>query len=213
MKCPAVPGAIGAGMVLLPSSCLGLPCPAWASPSGSVLSQAISVSGSKGQCLTGMWQLLPLLHLSVVLVPCPGDSRPTWFPAPSPSPRTDLSVPNPSPFIHGFPRLPLGPEQSCFLTDSLTAASGHNALATPSAPGQSRSTADHLGLSAKFQLQVIPGPPGGRWAFPIRRLKGKDRKREHAHARQEMIAISFRLILPTPPPSGRCPISSADPEF
>lgn len=136
VKCPAEPGAIGAGMALLPPSCLGLPCPAWASPSGSVLSQAISVSGSKGQCLTGLRQLLPLLHLSVVLVPCPGDSLPTWFPAPSPSPRTGLSVPNPSPFIHDFPRLPLGPEQSCFLTDSRTAASGHDALATPSAPGQ-----------------------------------------------------------------------------
>lgn len=192
-------------MVLLPSSCLGLPCPAWASPSASVLSQAISVSGSKGQCLTEKWQLLPLLHLSVVLVPCPRDSRPTWFPALSPSPRTGLSVPNPSPFIHGFPRLPPGPEQSCFLTDSLTAASGHDALATPSAPGQARPTADHLGLSAEFQPQVIPGPSGGRWAFPMRRLKGRDGKRKHAHARQETIAISLRLILPTPPRSDAAP--------
>lgn len=44
--------------------------PAWAclarpdiSHTGSVLSQAISVSDSKGQCLPGMWQLLPPLHL------------------------------------------------------------------------------------------------------------------------------------------------------
>lgn len=39
------------------------------------------------------------------------------------------------------------------------------------------------------QLQVIPGLP-----FYIRKLKGKDLKRQHAHARQE----SFRLTLPSP---------------
>lgn len=92
---------------------------------GSVLSQAISVSGSKGQCLS--WDMaaaassLPRSGVSPAL----RDGGPQLVPLPRFT-QDWLGVPTPS-FTHGFPRLPLGLEHVHLLTDSLTSARGENA--------------------------------------------------------------------------------------
>lgn len=119
------------------------------SHTSSVLSQAISVSDSKGQCPPGMWQLLPLPHFSVVLVPCPGkvvapDGRPRSLAFTQDGPGHAQPLLLDTRFSKMVPSL----ELSCLLTDSLTAARSQSALAAPSAPGQPRLTADHPGLSA-----------------------------------------------------------------
>lgn len=122
---------------------LALPSPD-ISHTSSVLSQAISVSDSKGQCPPEMWQLLPLSGVS----PMPGGQ---WLPQivpPSLAFTQDWPVhAQPLPLYTRFSKTAPSLELSCLLTDSLTAASGQNALAAPLAHGQPRLTADHPGLS------------------------------------------------------------------
>lgn len=147
-----------------PFLCLGLPLPSLdTSPHGSLLlSPAISVSCSKGQCLSGDSSCCLSSVSRWCQAPCPprGQWAPQMVPSPSPAPRTALG--KPTSLCAQFPRL-----HSHLSTDPLTAASGQNASAAPSAPpGGPRLTAD------RHRGGLFPGVPVPGVARPSLRADG-----------------------------------------
>ena len=100
--------------------------------------------------------------LGGVRPPCPprGQWVPQMVPSPSPAPRTALG--KPTSLCAQFPRL-----HSHLSTDPLTAASGQNASAAPSAPpGGPRLTAD------RHRRGLFPGVPVPGVARPSLRADG-----------------------------------------